>query len=84
MTLVEVYPLTGRTHQIRTHFKSIRHPLVGDTLYGPTRKKEGEVFNIDRTMLHASKVTFFLHETGDKTVEAPLPTDFETVLAKLR
>ena len=84
ITLVEIYPLTGRTHQIRTHFKSIRHPLVGDSLYGPARTRDGEIFNANRTMLHANKISFFLNETGDMTVEAPLPTDFEGILAKIR
>ena len=36
-TLVEVYPKTGRTHQIRVHFKAIGHPIVCDSLYGGKR-----------------------------------------------
>lgn len=84
LTLVEVYPLTGRTHQIRTHFKSIRHPLLADPLYGPVRKKEGNAFNAPRTMLHATQITFKTNELGEVIVKAPLPADFNTVLAKLR
>ena len=84
ISLVEVYPLTGRTHQIRTHFKHIRHALLGDTLYGSTKARKGEAFDADRTMLHALSITFHLNETGDMTVSAPLPADFEAILAKLR
>ena len=40
-SLVEVKPKTGRTHQIRVHFKAIGHPLLGDTTYGSASKKLG-------------------------------------------
>jgi 23S rRNA pseudouridine1911/1915/1917 synthase len=84
LSLVEVYPLTGRTHQIRTHFKMIRHPLLADPLYSATKKREGYAFDATRTMLHASKVTFKTKETGEIVVEAPKPADFEDILAKIR
>ncbi|MEN9852366.1 MAG: ribosomal large subunit pseudouridine synthase rRNA synthase [Candidatus Parcubacteria bacterium] len=84
LTLVEVYPLTGRTHQIRTHFKAIRHPLLADPLYGPVRKREGVEFDAPRTMLHATQITFKTNESGEIVVKAPLPADFNLVLAKLR
>ncbi len=84
LSLVEAYPLTGRTHQIRTHFKSIRHPLVADPLYGPVRKKEGPAFGAVRTMLHASKITFKTKEGEETQVSSPLPDDFKAILAKLR
>jgi 23S rRNA pseudouridine1911/1915/1917 synthase len=91
LTLVEAYPLTGRTHQIRTHFKSIRHPLLADPLYGPVRKREGTAFDAPRTMLHASQITFktgsgtdgATEGSSDITVSSPLPADFKAVLAKL-
>ena len=84
LSLVEVYPLTGRTHQIRTHFKAIRHPLLADPLYSATKKTEGYAYGAIRTMLHASKITFKTKESGEITVEAPLPPDFEVILAKIR
>lgn len=83
VTYVEIFPLTGRTHQIRTHFKHIRHPLLGDGLYGPTRKIEGFPFGVERTMLHASKITFETKNDGLITVEANEPEDFIKTLAFL-
>lgn len=70
LTLLEVKPLTGRTHQIRVHFAYIGCPLYGDGLYG--EKIEGE-----RTRLHCSKMSF-CHPISGKviTVESPLPQDF--------
>ena len=56
VSLVAVFPTTGRTHQIRLHFSSIGHPLCGDALYG----REGDGFG--RTMLHAARLSF-LHPT---------------------
>jgi 23S rRNA pseudouridine1911/1915/1917 synthase len=83
-TLVEVRPLTGRTHQIRTHFKHIRHPLLGDPLYGPVRTREGNPFDVERTMLHASQITFTNKDGEEITVSTELPQDFVAALAKMR
>lgn len=61
-TYVECYPETGRTHQIRVHLKSIRHPILGDDLYG-VGKIEGEKIQsefkekLERPMLHAHSLT---------------------------
>ncbi|MEX0940237.1 MAG: RluA family pseudouridine synthase [Candidatus Babeliales bacterium] len=51
-TLVEAYPVTGRTHQIRVHFNAIGHPLIGDQLYGKKSK------HIKRHALHATQLSF--------------------------
>lgn len=53
-SLLEVKPKTGRTHQIRVHFASIGHPIVGDKLYG---KKRQPAF-AHRLMLHAQSLAF--------------------------
>lgn len=80
MTYVEVFPETGRTHQIRVHFKSIRHPIVGDTLYGPEKKQ----LLMKRTALHAYQITLLSPSTKKPlTIQAQLPKDFTTALAKL-
>ena len=76
-TLVEAYPETGRTHQIRVHFAWLGHPLVGDTVYG--RKKP--TLPIERHFLHAARLTLCLPATGEeRTFESPLPEDLQRVL----
>ncbi len=56
-TLVSVNLETGRTHQIRVHFSSIGHPLVGDPMYGANPVLAGEL-GLDRQWLHAMKLEF--------------------------
>jgi 23S rRNA pseudouridine1911/1915/1917 synthase len=77
-TLVEARPETGRTHQIRVHFASVGHPIVGDAIYGAKSELVGRQF------LHAQKLSFKLPSTG-KTVEftSPLPPDLQSALDKL-
>jgi len=74
-TLVEAYPKTGRTHQIRSHFAAIGHPVVCDKLYGG--KKFICPAGLTRQFLHASSVEFTLHEGGRVKLEAGLPEDLE-------
>ncbi len=79
LTLVEVHPKTGRTHQIRVHFSSLGHSLVGDKLYG----KKGSVANLDRHFLHASKIEF-VSPSGKKIAEeSKLPAELATVIKNL-
>lgn len=59
-SLVEVRPETGRMHQIRVHFASIGHPIVGDHLYTP--KKRRGTSGADRQMLHAHVIEFELFD----------------------
>ena len=72
---------TGRTHQIRVHMASIKHPLLGDGLYGPSSNKEGAA----RQMLHAGILGFEHPVTGEyMEFQSPLPEDFEKVLNRLQ
>ena len=76
---------TGRTHQIRRHLLSLRHPLVGDATYA-TRKALPDAFRrVARQMLH-SAVIEFLHPLSQKKirVEATLPPDFKACLNNLK
>jgi len=75
-TLVEAYPKTGRRHQIRVHFYSLGHPIVGDRLYGDRMIQR----DYPRMMLHAQKLSLHLPSGPPLTLEAPLPESFERVL----
>ena len=71
-TLLDVHILTGRTHQIRVHLKSIGHPVCGDELYG-----NGKGVKVPCLMLHAYSLSFEHPKTKEKkTFQAPLPEDF--------
>src|SRR5881392_906077 len=87
-TLVEAVLHTGRTHQIRVHFKHLGFPLVGDATYGNRQNKrlsELTGYQAPRQMLHAHKLGFQHPGTGKKMIlEAPWPEDFKEALAALR
>ncbi|MBR6044234.1 MAG: RluA family pseudouridine synthase [Ruminococcus sp.] len=74
-TLCEVFPLTGRTHQIRVHFAHIGCPLAGDSMYG------GDMSDIGRQALHCAEVSFLSPDSGESlSVRAPLPADMRSLL----
>jgi 23S rRNA pseudouridine1911/1915/1917 synthase len=95
-TLLEVRPRTGRTHQIRVHFKALGYPIVADQLYAPaSRLKQSASLPIARQALHAASLELVLparHASQDAVgptgrrikLEANLPTDFTAALAELR
>ena len=82
-TYVECYPITGRTHQIRAHFRGIRHPIIGDDLYG---SKTGRDL-APRSMLHAYSLTTNIPGESEgyveKTFIAEVPKDMEHALKNL-
>lgn len=71
-SLLEVYPKTGRTHQIRIHLKSIGHPVVCDPLYSHDRACPPE---LGRLGLHAVSIEFETLKGVTVKVEAPYPDD---------
>jgi len=78
-TLLEVSPITGRTHQIRVHLASAGHPVVGDVVYGKASKLAGRQF------LHAWRLSFRHPVTGaELSFEAPLAEDLQAALEALR
>ena len=80
-SLIEVHPVTGRTHQIRLHLEFIGCPVVGDRFYGRKRP----TLPLERHFLHAFKLEISLPD-GDvaRNFEAPLPKDLVHLLEKLR
>jgi 23S rRNA pseudouridine1911/1915/1917 synthase len=89
LTLVELSPKTGRTHQLRVHLTSLGHPVLGDATYGggvslltgappPLRSLKPLV---RRQLLHAWRLALSHPRTGERlTWEAPPPEDFQAVL----
>src|SRR5712671_1658061 len=86
-TLVEVQLHTGRTHQIRVHFSALKHPVVGDTLYGAASEMRiGKLTlpPLGRNFLHAAKLGFTQPRTGAWIdLQAPLPQDLGEFLRNL-
>lgn len=82
MSLLEIKPLTGRTHQIRVHLKALGYPVAGDWLYGGRKKfRWVKERGLDRQFLHAQKIV--LPMSGDQKLafEAPLADDLRSFLA---
>lgn len=86
-TLVEVKLHTGRTHQIRVHFSALRHPIVGDALYGAPRQARARretLPPLGRNFLHAARIRFRSPRLGEPVeVRAPLPSDLRAYLDRL-
>jgi len=84
LSLVQLFPKTGRTHQIRVHLKYINHPIVADPLYAGRKTGREDRKKLSRLFLHAEKLTF-THPTSGKemTVEAPLPRELGEFIGKL-
>jgi 23S rRNA pseudouridine1911/1915/1917 synthase len=82
--LVELFPKTGRTHQLRVHMSALGFPMVGDTMYGG-RPFVADGINFERQALHARRITFVHPVTlASMTIEAPLPADLISLLNKFR
>ena len=89
-SLVEVNLITGRTHQIRSHLKSIRHPIIGDGKYGDfeTNRTFRNKYGVNRQLLHAYKIILNgfdgeLSYLNGKTFISKLPKDFSKVAKDL-
>ena len=79
-SFVSALPKTGRTHQIRVHFMAINYPIIGDSLYAPTHKRD---LGFKRVALHAYALSF-TNRTGEEiTVKASDPDDFKVAAKKI-
>jgi 23S rRNA pseudouridine1911/1915/1917 synthase len=76
-SLLEVYPKTGRTHQIRVHLSHLGNPIVGDSVYGRSSQE------LSRQFLHAHKLEIDLPNGQHKTFTSPLPPDLKAFLPDL-
>jgi 23S rRNA pseudouridine1911/1915/1917 synthase len=88
-TLLEVHLLTGRTHQIRVHLAEAGYPLLGDALYGGTRRGSPALRAVQsalgRQALHAWRLAFPHPRTGKRRAfEAPVPADLQATTEALR
>jgi 23S rRNA pseudouridine1911/1915/1917 synthase len=92
-TLLEIFPLTGRTHQIRVHLSSIGHPVLGDPLYG-RKGRPGTIHDpvlkecvkrMNRQALHAQRLEFTHPRSGERIqFISPVPQDMKEALEWLR
>jgi 23S rRNA pseudouridine1911/1915/1917 synthase len=90
-TLIDVELKTGRTHQIRVHLSWLKHPVVGDEVYGGGRDKtvqdvklRAAIRKLQRQFLHAERLGF-RHPTSGESLQfvAPLPDELEKLLVEL-
>ncbi len=80
-TLLEVQPITGRTHQIRLHLAFLGCPVAGDRIYGRRQPS----LPLERHFLHAARLHIRLRdENKPRTFEAPLPAELADILERLR
>tara|TARA_R110002049_G_scaffold83933_14_gene213637 strand:+ start:3006 stop:3911 length:906 start_codon:yes stop_codon:yes gene_type:complete len=84
-TLIEARPITGRTHQIRVHAQQAGFPLLGDEKYSDDRTAAfARQIGLKRLFLHAASLQFSLLDKGDFTLRAPLESNLDIILEKLR
>lgn len=82
--MVELFPETGRKHQLRRHMKHISHPIIGDANHGRGRHNRyfAERFGEGRLMLAATRIVFVHPVTGNRMIfDAPLETSFLRVMS---
>lgn len=79
ITLLELYPKTGRTHQIRVHLKYFNHPIFSDPLYDGRKQSRTDRKYLGRIFLHAAKISFIHPKTKNVVnFEASLPEELQS------
>ncbi|MGE0825132.1 MAG: RluA family pseudouridine synthase [Candidatus Binatia bacterium] len=88
VSLVRLFPETGRTHQLRVHLAAVGHPIIGDPVYGSRGVMRGvpsAIADFPRQALHAERLRFFHPATHEPImVYAPYPQDFVSLLSTIR
>lgn len=84
LSLLELYPKTGRTHQIRVHLKYFNHPVFSDNFYAGRKTARSDRKVLPRLFLHASEI-YFTHPTDGKLMsfKSLLPQELGNFLSKL-
>ena len=87
VSLVRLFPKTGRTHQLRVHLAALNHPIIGDELYGSRRMEKTlppGIRHFPRQALHAEAIEFRHPQNQTMmTLQAPYPADFARLLLEL-
>ncbi|MBI2028771.1 MAG: RluA family pseudouridine synthase [Candidatus Levybacteria bacterium] len=84
LSLLELYPKTGRTHQIRVHLKYINHPVFADPLYAGRKTSKVDRKLLSRIFLHASKISFYHPKNGKMiSFESNLPQELQDFISRL-
>lgn len=84
LSLIKLYPKTGRTHQIRVHLKYINHPIFADPLYAGRKVGRDDRKYLNRLFLHASKISLNHPKTNERvSFESPLPEELSNFLSNL-
>lgn len=81
LSLLELSPHTGRTHQLRVHMQYLHHPIVSDPIYGWQKSIKEDLKICPRLFLHAKSLELISPTTGEKVkFEAPLPEELQNLL----
>ncbi len=84
LTLLELIPMTGRTHQIRVHLKYLNRPIFADSLYGGRKTAREDRKMLSRQFLHASSINFTHPVThAPLSFTSPLPSELSDLLSEL-
>ncbi len=76
LTLIDMFPQSGRTHQIRVHLKHINHPIFADFLYAGRKTSRDDRKVLPRVFLHAAQITLqHPSNTSEVSFEAPFPDE---------
>jgi 23S rRNA pseudouridine1911/1915/1917 synthase len=84
-SLVQCWPKTGRTHQIRVHMSAIQHPIVSDETYLGKKRQSMDALWCSRLFLHATELEIMHPRTKEKMkFDSKIPLDLQAALSKLK